>query len=840
MNRAALLLLFLPSIAAPCAAQADGETSLQSAGPLAVFGPTSGWSRLEATPPPPPSCPPQAPLLSPLPRGTASRPEPATPPTFDFDPSAPLPMAPSDFRYFVNRPVVPAGALRSTTGEPSNAINRDIAFQTGNFYAALSIDSGMSWSFVDPTTQFPASDGGFCCDQRALYVPSHDLTIWLLQYRYSTATLNARHRVAVARGRNDLRDGVWTYFDITPSIMGYGLGNDLDFPDLCAGSTNLYGSVNVRDKINGGYAGHVVWRVSLNDLRDGRIPNLFYVTEATMGDGNYRFAQGGWSRIHWATHRTTSSLRLFRIDESSTTVYFNDKTVALWSDQTMSAPGPDGRDWAGYGAGNAWILGGYSNGTELGFLWASAPIGSRTQPFTRIARFRYTDRVLIAEHDIWNASYAYIYPAACTNARGDVAVVAAVGGGPLYPHTSAFLIDTYVGWPGPGITTYPMSSGNSGPAGNRWGDYFTVMRHPLSTNTFIASGMAQVGGSANANSEPRYAWFGREQDEPTWVNLSVDSTPVRGMTIAVEQVDRNGNQDGVTNFTRSFPPRQGYRLAAPSRFVAGGATWVFDRWRLNNTAQAIDERMLTVDDIGAFDDAAVAEYRQRRTLNVNSFPSQGIAITVSVQDVNGSQNGTTNFTRYYKDGTAVGLTAPASAGTRSFYRWLVDGVEQPIGQANASVFVDHDATVQARYGTYTRGTFTSVGSGCPGTNGLPVQTTSGTPELANTVAFSLANGPRNGAAVLALGLSDTLMGGLQLPLQLAGTACWIRNDGAIPTAVPTNANGQTSVFVPVPDDPALVGARIYTQYWCLDPTANTWGVTVSNGVRTLIGGWIIG
>ena len=86
---------------------------------------------------------------------------PNDPPTIDVPANAPGPDT-GQFTYFLNRTVKPSGAGTSTVGEPSAAINRDTAFQTGNWYAALSNNSGRNWTYVSPYTFFPAVDGGFC------------------------------------------------------------------------------------------------------------------------------------------------------------------------------------------------------------------------------------------------------------------------------------------------------------------------------------------------------------------------------------------------------------------------------------------------------------------------------------------------------------------------------------------------------------------------------------------------------------------------------------------------------------------------------------------------------
>jgi len=50
-------------------------------------------------------------------------------------------------------------------------------------------------------------------------------------------------------------------------------------------------------------------------------------------------------------------------------------------------------------------------------------------------------------------------------------------------------------------------------------------------------------------------------------------------------------------------------------------------------------------------------------------PNSGVAIAVTPADINGAGNGTTSFTRTYNSGTAITLTAPATAGGNVFLSW---------------------------------------------------------------------------------------------------------------------------------------------------------------------------
>jgi hypothetical protein len=93
-------------------------------------------------------------------------------------------MASTDFVLFRNAAIPGAATSNSTSqvGEPSVANNGSSILLTGNWYASLSTDHGQNWIYVDPYDLFPSVNGGFCCDQVALYDPSRDILFWLLQY----------------------------------------------------------------------------------------------------------------------------------------------------------------------------------------------------------------------------------------------------------------------------------------------------------------------------------------------------------------------------------------------------------------------------------------------------------------------------------------------------------------------------------------------------------------------------------------------------------------------------------------------------------------------------------
>jgi hypothetical protein len=84
------------------------------------------------------------------------------------------------------------------------------------------------------------------------------------------------------------------------------------------------------------------------------------------------------------------------------------------------------------------------------------------------------------------------------------------------------------------------------------------------------------------------------------------------------------------------------------------------------------------------------------TLTVSSAsPSSGIAITVTPADSSGATNGTTIFTRTYKAGASIALTAPATANGNSFLSW--SGCTTTASGNVCDVTLNANTTVSATY-----------------------------------------------------------------------------------------------------------------------------------------------
>jgi hypothetical protein len=206
----------------------------------------------------------------------------------------------------------------------------------------------------------------------------------------------------------------------------------------------------------------------------------------------------------------------------------------------------------------------------------------------------------------------------------------------------------------------------------------------------LALSLAGCGGSNSAHSTPPPA---------TTYTLTVNSTnPSSGVSIGVAPADNNSATAGTTSFTRVYNSGTSVTLTAPSTSGANTfASWSGCASATNETCTISMTANASV--TANYATAAPTTY----TLTVDSTnPSSGVSIGVSPADNNAAANGSTAFTRTYNSGTAVILTAPASAGTGTFSSWT--GCTSTSGQT-CNVTLSANATVTANYAaaasTYT-------------------------------------------------------------------------------------------------------------------------------------------
>lgn len=154
-------------------------------------------------------------------------------------------------------------------------------------------------------------------------------------------------------------------------------------------------------------------------------------------------------------------------------------------------------------------------------------------------------------------------------------------------------------------------------------------------------------------------------------------------------------------------------------------------------------------------------------------------------------------------GSYVGQTTGTNGGLTAFkMRWIT-------GDAELSVY----------------------GRGCPGSNSLPPTLgLSGSAQLGQLYWNDLTNALPNTAAALVLGFGSTTV-----DLSPAGlTSCNLYVNGGVTLFAAAGPNGDLSLPVGIPSDPAFTGIVIYSQYAALD-TGAAGNATTSNYGRALIG-----
>ncbi|MBI2883198.1 MAG: hypothetical protein HYY11_04730 [Candidatus Methylomirabilis oxyfera] len=427
----------------------------------------------------------------------------------------PQPNVPGTFRFWRAWSNSPANAgSESAINEPSLGNAGRLIFETYNWYTALSTNGGVTWSFINPYTKFPAADGGFCCDQEALYDPSRDLMFWLLQY-IKTPTGN-RLRVAMARGETNLAAGSFYYYDLTTAFLGQGTGNWLDYPHLALSNNFLYLTVNVFNQSDV-WVRTIIVRASLDQLRAGGTTTFTW-----WNTSNFTLTpvQGAREVMYLASHNSTTSLRIFSLADGSATLSSFDRAIPVWTSTprgSATCTTPDGNNPCArldHRINSGWYTRSASGG-EIGFLWTVREGSGFPFPYVNSARFRESGLTYLNRPFIWNSSFAWFYAGVGVNDRGHVGIGSFTSGGGTYPRWWVGIDDDYNVAPPPWAMSTVYNSTDA-PDADVWGDYLRVRPFHPSMLNFIGSGYRVTCGASSGCAWPSGVVFGRERDQGSW------------------------------------------------------------------------------------------------------------------------------------------------------------------------------------------------------------------------------------------------------------------------------------------------------------------------------------
>ncbi len=447
------------------------------------------------------------------------------------------PGAASTFTLYRTTTQGPYGTGTSTISETHGANAGSVAFMAGNWFASYSSDNGANFNFVNPYSQFPSVDGGFCCDQSVIYDRTHGQMIWQLQYLYSGATQQGSYRTAFAPAASVASAG-WCYYTWNPTNFGLGNGLWLDYPHVALSNNYVWYTANVYNASNL-WQRTVIWRIPLAAASTcSQVTFDYFVSSDHF---NFTPTQGATTTMYWASHNSTSSLRIYRWDEGSGTLFWDDVAISTWP-RTLpyACPGADSQNWCGRSPNDGRVQTGWIAGGVIGFMWNASQGGAFPLPHVRVARFNASTRALIDEPTLWHESYTWQYPAIGVNDRGHIAGSVYYGSSTGYPAMAALIADDYSA-PTPPWENYTIVTSAQGAPS--WGDWYSTRPHGTAGNTWTTTGQARL---ASGSVQAWYVWFGRERDAP----VPTVTSPTSG-SIAATSATLGGNvtSDGGTSIT---------------------------------------------------------------------------------------------------------------------------------------------------------------------------------------------------------------------------------------------------------------------------------------------------
>jgi hypothetical protein len=413
--------------------------------------------------------------------------------------------AAQDIQIVLNTPLTQPAQNRtaSNVGEPSVSVKGEVVFYTGNWYAAVSVDGGNTFKFIDPNAMAQPDDPPgvtFCCDQVVNYMPSIDTFMWLMQYGPSSG--DNIQRLAFAK-TDEVKAGRWHIFDITTQMLQIP-GFFMDFPDLAVGSNSIYMTTNCFGP-DSKTVGSAVVRIPFSSIAAGNPSVEKFVSMDLFA---FRVAQNCGQTAYFAAHRDTSTLALFSWAENKAAPISQDVGVARWiGTNGYISRTPDGRRWLD--RADPRITGATLAGNELWFSWGvDANSNHRPQPFVQMARINSRDMSLIENVNLFDTDSAICYAGLATNADNEVGVSYMIGGAVFPSHVIGFLSGdrrsavTAKGDRGP----LPDSQGHFD-----WGDYVTARPVFPACKLFAATGYSLVGNQDgdNLDATPRFVIFGR-------------------------------------------------------------------------------------------------------------------------------------------------------------------------------------------------------------------------------------------------------------------------------------------------------------------------------------------
>lgn len=560
--------------------------------------------------------------------------------------------AADDFELWRNQPVAQGAGVTATIGEPTVANDRNAVLYTGNWHAAVSGDDGLTWSYLNPATQFPSLNGGFCCDQVAYAVDrgSSSLIFWLMQYSDDEVNGGAL-RLVVYQGRDELLDQAnYCSYVITSATINESGAKWFDFNVVASTDDHLFISSKVLNSAGDTFSTGVVMRWDLNDFDDGNCTlNTGRVyKDATGGAQNTALAQGAGSTMYWGKRTANGQIDIWELPDGTNGATHRTRTVSTWATSnsgSSACPVPDGTDPCN--RANDKLNVAFIHDGKLVFAWNVAQGNGFAFPHIRMARFDLSTMNLVDEPDVWNPNYAWAYAAAGINADGHLGLSLYRIGGGESPRARVALVDD-VDTNIDSLNVHGIVTSDAGTAGStknplgRWGDYAAVRPYGNCPNTFAGAVHSQQGGNLDANSEHRFVWFGRQRDgcaDMIVSALAADPTEIDpGGELSIDETTRNiGSADAGSSTTRFYlsrDPDQSNDDLALAQSAAHAALGPGDSQALRTVAEVPDTASGTYYLLAcADDDKVVAELTNTNNCAETGTVRVPLATSFQVSDI---------------------------------------------------------------------------------------------------------------------------------------------------------------------------------------------------------------
>ena len=407
--------------------------------------------------------------------------------------------------------------------EPSADINGNVVFMTGNWWAARSTDGGKTFSFVDPTSDFPT----FCCDQDVIYNEKHNVWVWYRQGFFDSSLGGSGFKNDVKISVSTDNAMTWCSIQLTATDLNPGLTDHfIDYPHLQTSDDKLHITTNIFDNVAPNLFTASI-RLDLAELATCSFPVQVFLSSTEF---NFTPVNGASDTMYFAGHLSDTQTLIRSSQDSSDSIGSATVTYPAYAfsgyscNLTSTGTNPCGRS-------DSRIMGGYINNGVVGFVWDAAQAGSFLFPYVNFITVDASSGTLLSNiplfSDIAAANFANL---GVTNS-GDVGVGLFLMGGTTNPTFLVGIDDSQTGANLFDFNTVKTSSHGTAFT-SQWGDYIRIKPMQPDNGRWMGTGFTMQGGATDTDVENLFVTFGRNtpSDPPC-------SPPVSGNWIIIQNCE---------------------------------------------------------------------------------------------------------------------------------------------------------------------------------------------------------------------------------------------------------------------------------------------------------------